>query len=146
MSKEIGKKVFVAGCYDNRIFKGNFFDGMCLYSKADCYSLEEVLKLSFVENIEEWFEENEERAFREITEEEKINAILDYIQYDEIANIEYLETEEKALKRKNELLEEINDIEEKIKIGEIVYIGQKQDQYGNFRDVYKLKLDLDEEE
>ena len=138
-------KNFVAGYYDGRIFKGDFFDGMCLYdSKINCYSLEEVLKLPFVENVEEWFEEIDDdgRTFSEIPEKEKIKVILDYVEGDEIANVEYFETEEEAFKRKKELLEELNDIEEKIKAGEIVYVGQEQDQngyFGGYREVYEFK-------
>ncbi|MFQ9545289.1 MAG: hypothetical protein ACLR02_09755 [Clostridium sp.] len=143
MEKE-DKKVFVAGYYDDRIFEGEFFDGMCLYDdKVNCYTLEEVLKLPFVEGVEQWFEENdeEEREFYRISDKEKIKAILDYTEYDEIAGVEYYETEEEAKNKLNYLLEKIHNIEEKIKTGKIVYKGQKQDEYGNFKEVYSLKED-----
>lgn len=138
MRKEKSKKVFVGGRYDSRIFKGDFFNGMCLYdNKVDCYTLEETLNLPFIEGVVKWFNENdiEERNFNELSEQEKIEVILNYTQYDDIANIEYLGTEEEALKRKNELLSELNDIEEKIKTGEIVYTGQNTYEYRNLEEI-----------
>ena len=43
-------KLFVGGYYDMRIFKGECFDGKTLFRKdIKTYTLQEVLKLSFVE-------------------------------------------------------------------------------------------------
>ena len=136
MCKE-NKKLFVGGYYDDRIFRGDYFDGKTPFNKnIDCYTLEEALKLPFVENVKEWFEETdiEERAFDEIPDEEKINTILNYIEGDEIAGLVYFETEEEAEKFKQDTLDEIKSNEENS-----VYVGQEQDQYGNFRDVYEFK-------
>lgn len=130
-------KNFVGGYYDDRIFKGEHFQGRTPFDKKiDCYTLEEVLNLPFVEGVKEWFEENDdyERDFDEIPEKEKINAILEYVEGDEIAGVLYFETEALAEEFKKDTLDEIKSDEENS-----VYIGKKQDQYGNFRDVYEYK-------
>lgn len=128
-------KNFVGGYYDDRIFKGEYFEGKTPFDKKiDCYTLEETLNLPFIEGVKEWFEENddEERDFDEIVKEEKIKAILEYVESDEIAGLVYFETEEEAEKFKQDNLEEIKRAEENS-----IYIGKKQDQYGNYRDVYE---------
>lgn len=140
MSKETGKKIFVGGYYDNdRIFEGYFNENITLFKNVDCYTLEEALKLPFIEGVKEWFEETdiEERAFNEISDEEKIKAILTYISGDEIAELVYCETEEEARKIKQVDLDEIEEINKLISEGKMVYAGTKQDEYGNFKEVYK---------
>ena len=48
------KKLFVGGYYDSRIFDGSHFDGKTPFGEdIDTYTLEEVLKLGFVESIKD---------------------------------------------------------------------------------------------
>lgn len=129
------EKLFVGGYYDDRIFKGDYFDGKTPFSKdIDTYTLEEVLELGFVEPVKEYFEETYEKEWIEATEEEKIEGILSYTQDDEIASLLYFKTEEAAENYKNQVIQEIEELEQKIE-----YIGIEQDSYGNFREVYILK-------
>lgn len=129
------EKLFVGGYYDDRMFKGDYFDGKTPFGKnINTYTLEEVLQLGFVEPVREWFEEIYEKEWDEATEEEKIEGILLYTQDDEIASLLYFDTEEEAENYKNQVIEEIEKLEQ-----EIEYIGKEQDSYGNFREVYILK-------
>lgn len=154
-------KLFVGGYYDARIFKGSHFDGKTPFGDSiDTYTLEEALKLSFVEGTKEWFEQEGEEWYEEefgkeyieneyfgvdfdsLTDEEKTQAILKYTSSDEIAGLEYFDTEEEAEKYRNEVLEEIEDSERNS-----IYCKQIRDNYcGCFRDVYVHKNDIEEYE
>lgn len=128
-------KLFVGGYYDDRIFKGEQFDGKTPFNKSiDTYTLSQVLELGFVESVKEWFEETYERGFDEATEEEKVKAIIEYTDTDEIAGVLYFDTEEKAEKFKNDVIKEVKEIEEMS-----VYEGKIQDDEGYFREVYIAK-------
>lgn len=128
-------KLFVGGYFDDRIFKGDWFDGKTPFNKdINTYTLDETLKLGFVEGVIEWFEENNEREWDELSFDEKAKAIEKYEESDEIAGIVYFKTEEEAEKYKDEVIKEIEDIEK-----ESICTGQIQDKYGQFRDIYEHK-------
>lgn len=128
-------KLFVGGYYDSRIFEGEQFDGKTPFDKnIDTYTLSEVLGLGFVEPVKEWFEETYEKEWDEATEEEKVKAIIEYTDTDEIAGLLYFDTQEKAEKFKNDVIKEVEEIEEMS-----AYEGKRQDSEGYFREVYIAK-------
>lgn len=127
----MSKKLFVGGYYDDRIF--NDVEEKTPFSKEiSSYTLEEVLKLGFVENVIDWYKEKEELEWDEISEEEKIKSILEYTESDEIAGVLYFKTEAEAEKFKSDTIKEVEELEK-----ESDYVGKKQDSYGNFREVYR---------
>lgn len=128
--------LFVGGYYDDRIFEGDYFDGKTPFSKdIKCYSMEEVLKLGFVEPVIEYFEENTGKDWiLDATIDEKINAIMQYTDSDEIAGLVYFDNESDAEKYIECTLSEIRDCEANSE-----YYRQIQDDYGCFRDVYVFK-------
>ena len=129
------KKLFVGGYYDDRIFEGECFENKTPFSKdVNTYTLEEALKLVFVEPVKEWYEETEEKEWDSITEEEKIKAIEKYVEGDEIAGLVYFETEESAEKYKQGVLQEIKEIEDQVE-----HVEKKQDGSGYYHDVFRLK-------
>lgn len=122
-------KVFVGGYFDDRIFKGEEFEGKTPFSKdIDIYTLEEVLKLGFVEPVKDLYD------WEELSEEEKINAIIEYTARDEIAGLILCKNKEVAEKTKLDIIKEIEELEKNIE-----YIGKEQDEYGMFREVYISK-------
>ena len=132
-------KLFVGGYYDERIFKGKQFEGKTPFSKnIALYTLSEVLKLPYIENVCEWYLETYEKSWDKTTEKERIEAIMEYNSSDEISGLEYFNTVEEAEKYKNEVLEEIKFAEDNS-----VYNGKIQDNYGYFREVYVHKDDLE---
>lgn len=134
MKKE-NLKLFIGGYFDDRIFKGEWFEGKTPFNKnINTYTLDEALKLEFMEGVIEWFEENNEEKWDELSFDEKAKAIEKYEESDEIAGIVYFETEEEAEKYKDEVIKEIENIEK-----ESICTGQIQDKYGHFRDVYEHK-------
>lgn len=123
--------LFVGGYYDGRIFDG--VEEKTPFSKEiSIYTLEEVLKLGFVENVIEWYEDKEELEWDEISEQEKTKAILAYVEYDEIAGLVYFDEKEKAEKYRNDVIKEIEELEKTYKYSEKV-----EDGYGNFREVWE---------
>lgn len=133
----MSKKLFVGGYYDDRIFNG--IEEKTPFSKCiNTYTLEEVLKLGFVENVIEWHEEDDENErWENISDNDKIDAILTYVENDEIAGLLYFETEDQAEKFKNDTIKEVEDLEK-----DIEYAGKQQDTYGNFREVYEIVKNL----
>lgn len=134
------KKLFVGGYYNQRIFKGEVFDGKTPFNTDVCiYTLEEVLELGFIDKdyLIEWYELNEEKKWDDATEKEKTKAVLDYTEGDEIAGLEYCDSEKEAEDYKNYILEDIKECEEKSE-----YFGTIQDQYGYFREVYVEKIEV----
>lgn len=134
MKKEI-LKLFVGGYFDDRIFKGERFEGKTPFDKnINTYTLDEALQLGFVEGVIKWFEENNGKEWDNLSFNEKANAIEKYEESDEIAGIVYFETEEETEKYKDEVIKEIENIEK-----ESICTGQIQDKYGHFRDIYEHK-------
>lgn len=129
-------KLFVGGYYDDRIFEGERFESKTPFNKEiNTYTLDEALKLPFVEGVIEWYEDlNDEETWEELSFEEKAKAIEKYMEGDEIAGMVYFETEEEAEKYKNDVIKEIEECEK-----ESICTGQIQDQYGCFRDVYEFR-------
>ena len=142
------KKLLVGGYYDDRVFKGDYFDGKTLFNKnIDTYTVEEALKLGFVENVIEWHKENkaeEEKDWDQSSELEKAILIEQYTLFDEIAGMNYYETEEGAENFKNEVIEELIDLEDAIKSGEIKYLGKEQNRNGIYEEVYVYNDDCEE--
>lgn len=138
-NEKLKLKLFVGGYYDDRIFEGEEFDGKTPFNKdIDTYTYDEVLKLGFVEPVKELdFYLDEllyERKWNDLSIEEQIESIIEYVSTDSIAGLLFFDTEEKANKYKEEVLKELNIIEENIE-----YVGKQQDDEGYFREVYKLK-------
>ena len=126
---------FVGGYYDDRIFKGEYFEGKTPFNKdIDIYTLDEALKLGFVEGIVQLYEETYKKDFYELSDNEKTEAILEYTKDDEIAGLLAFPSVKEAKNYKNEVLNEIAELEKHIK-----YVGQEQDSYGYFKEVYEYK-------
>lgn len=140
MSKE-NLKLFVGGYYDDRIFEGEYFAGKTPFSKEiDTYALDEVLKLGFVENVVNEYNDRAEwqelPAWDELNFEEKVKEIEEYTASDEIAGINYYETVEEAEQYKKDVLKELEELE-----NEIEYSHTEQDRKGFYREVYVLKAE-----
>ena len=130
-------KNFIAGYRDARIFVNDDYHNLWTYrSDVNVYSLEEVLELPFMVNFMDWVEDKGYQ-FESLSDKEKTEIILDYIMFDEIANIEHYNTEIEALKRKEEILEELEELEERIKSGELKYFGITINNYGEFVEIYE---------
>jgi len=129
------KKLFVGGYYDDRKFPDECFEGKTPFDdKIDTYSFDEVLKLGFVENVKEYnamFSLNGE--WDNLTTAEQIIEIIDYVETDDIAGLVYFANGTDAEAYKNQVLEEIKEIEKRT-----FYAQQKQDEHGNFIEVWKL--------
>lgn len=129
-------KLFVAGYYDEREFKDD--ERIRAFDKnIDTYTLEEVLKLGFVENVIADYEENYkedygDKEWEELDYKDKVNFIVDYTESDELAKVYWFNTEEKAEEIKNEYLEELYQFEKEFK-----YSYQKQNEYGQFVEVWE---------
>ena len=118
------KKLLVGGYLDDRIFRAD--EDILLYDKdIDCYTVEEALKLGFMSGIEEFYYEDFKKGtdleFFELSNKEKLEIILKFVEDDEIANLEYFDTEEKALARKNEELSLINEYNQLVDSGKFTY-------------------------
>ena len=132
---EMKEKIFVGGYYDDRIFEGEIFEGKTLFGKnVDTYTLEEALKLHFVEPVMEWYEEQEEKEWENLSDDEKIKKIEEYTLHDDIAGLMYFGTTAWAEQKKEEILKEIEEIEK-----ESDYVGKEQNSEGIYQDVYKYK-------
>lgn len=128
-------KLFVGGYFDDRIFIGDEFEDKTPFGKdINTYTLSEAIELGFVQTVKEYYEEENEKEWEEITDDEKIKAIINYVDGDEIAGLLYFNTEEEAEKYKNDVIKEVEEREK-----EIEYVGKKQDEYGNYREVYQIK-------
>lgn len=132
------KKLFVGGYYDDRMFEGEEFEGKTPFNKdINTYTLEEALKLGFCDEeniIENYGNVNIDKNWEDTTYKEKVEAIMDYTEDDDIAGLLYFDTEEQAEKYKNEVLEEIKELE-----NDIEYIGKEQNRQGIYQEVYKSK-------
>ena len=75
--------------------------------------------------IEEFYYEDFKKGtdleFFELSNKEKLEIILKFVEDDEIANLEYFDTEEKALARKNEELSLINEYNQLVDSGKFTY-------------------------
>ena len=129
------KKLFVAGYYDDRVFEGEHFEGKTPFDKGiDTYTLSEVLKLPFVEGVVDNYEEEHKKEWDNLTDTEKIKFILKYTDTDEIAGLLYFNSEEEAKSYKDEVIEEIEDVERHSTITQRI-----QNKYGFFVDVFEYK-------
>lgn len=135
MKKMKELKLFVGGYYDDRIFEGEEFEGKTPFSKdIETYTLSEVLKLGFVENVPSWYEDRSEKQWIDATNEERIRAIIEYTETDEIAGLLYFDTEKEAEEFKNSVIKEIEEIEKRV-----IYIGKREDELGYFREIYEME-------
>lgn len=131
---------FVGGYYDKRIFEDEegFYYGCTPFSNdIDIYTLEEVIKLPFVESVIEWYEDNkedEEECWDDLTENKKAELIIEYVDTDDIAALVYFDDDIKAQQYKQQVLKEILEKERMS-----IFIGNRQDQYGNYNEVYMYK-------
>ena len=130
-----GKKLLVGGYFDDRKFKGDYFDGKTPFNKdINTYTVDEALNLGFVENVINWYEDSKEKSWDQLPETEKAQQIEEYTSTDEIAGLNYFTTEEEATQYKNEVLEELQEIET-----EIEYQGMEQNNEGIYQEIYTLK-------
>lgn len=128
-------KLLVGGYYDDRIFKGETFEGKTPFAKnIDTYTVDEALDLGFIQGFEEYYKEEypSKDDFDNLTYLEKVELISNYTEGDEIAGLLYFKTEEEALNYKTEVIKEI----EKLEIN-IEYTGKEQDREGYYREVYE---------
>jgi len=131
----MNKKLFVGGYYDTSIYTGESFEGKTPFDdKIDVYSLEELLESNYVESIDEWYQDEYEEDFFELSDKEKIKAVLEYIETDEISGLLYFKTEAAAIKFKEETLEEFEEIK-----NERVFIKRSKDKEGFYQDEYISK-------
>jgi len=130
------KKLFVGGYYDDRIFLDESFAGKTAFNKTiDTYTFDEVLKLAFIENVKENFDEKcDITKWDDLSMAQQIIEICDYAQTDAIAGLTYCANEAFAEGYKNEVLDEILDIE-----CETYYSHLEQDAQGNFNQVWILE-------
>lgn len=138
-------KLFVGGYYDMRVFKGEHFHGKTPFGKdIQTYTLQDILKLSFVEGTVQEYEQSlnnaykdedmdEEKDWENTTDDEKVEAILEYTKDNDIAGLLYFGTEIEADNYKSTILKEINKCEK-----ESTYVGKEQDKQGRFRDIFEL--------
>lgn len=134
-------KLFVGEYYDDRIFEGEYFEGNTPFNnKIHTYTLEEVLKLAFVENVVDEYNERAEWQelpnWDELTFEEKAKEIEEYTASDDIAGVLCFDTEDKAAKYKQNVLNELKELEK-----EIEYSHAEQDREGCYRKVYVKALE-----
>lgn len=116
-------KLFVGGYYDKRLFKEGCFNKKTPFGKdIQTYTLQEVLKLGFVQGTVEEYEQSlnnryqdedmdEQKDWEITTDDEKIEAILAYTKSNDIAGLLYFDTEIDADKYRNEILKQINELE-----------------------------------
>ncbi len=105
---------FVGGYYDSRVSDNDCFEGMTPFRKdVGVYTIEEALKLPFLERIKEWFKDRFGKEWKLATEDEMIRAIEGFSVSEDIAALFYFDTEEKARKYQQEILKEIEEIERK---------------------------------
>lgn len=133
-------KLFVGGYYDDRIFEGDYFDGKTPFGKdIKTYTLSEALQLEFVDGVINCYNEyraDDEPSWDDTTDEQKAQAILQYLEGDDMAGLVYFDTEEAAEKYKNDCLKDIEECE-----SESVFSHYEEDRnrLGVYRPVYVLK-------
>ena len=74
----------------------------------ETYTLSQALELPFISPVKQWFKEKE---LNTASEKEKVQAILKYVEDDDIAGLLHFDTEEKAEKYKQDTISEIKRIE-----------------------------------
>lgn len=124
--------LFVGGYYDDRKFKGQMYVGKTVFSKSiDTYTLEQVLKLGFVQNVISWYEEFEGKSWASASEQEKIRAIIYYADNDDTAGLLYFKRAQDAIEFKNDVIAEIECLEK-----ESVFLETETDRNGYTKEVY----------
>lgn len=129
------KKLFVGGYFDRSFYVDTNNDNVDSFTDfdegIDTYTLTEALNLGFVRSIVDWYNENTEKEWDDLTDQEKTKLIIKYTSTDELARLLYFATEEEAQEYKKMVLEEVEEKKKKFK-----KIGEEQDNYGYFQDVY----------
>lgn len=129
-------KYLVGGYYDSRIFEG-VEDKTPFGKDIGIYTLESALKLGFVDGIIYYYEEkreDNELEWNDLTNERKIEIILEYTESDEIAGLVAFDTLEEATDYVQDTISEILELEQ-----EYEYASKKQNSYGFYNEVYKKK-------
>lgn len=106
------EKRFLAGYYDERIFKGDEFKSKTQFDRTvDVYTLDELSNLPFVKRIIELVLEKHNKVWENLKEEEKEHYLMVYASLDEIAGILIFKSEKEAIQHKKSILAELDDIE-----------------------------------
>ena len=129
-------KYLVGGYYDDRIFEGT--EEIRTFGKdIGIYTLESALKLGFVDGVIEYYEEEKkdnELEWDDLTNERKIEVILEYTRDDEKAGLVEFDTLKEATNYLKDSLLELLKLEK-----EYEYTGQKHGSYMSPIYVYKKK-------
>ena len=101
------KKLFVGGYYieDIREYEHEVF------TEPKLYTMEEVIKLPFVEPMIEEFKNKNKVEFGDLKFELQKDMIIDYVYDDEIAGLNFCDTEEEAKEELKEALENLEEIQ-----------------------------------
>ena len=134
------RKLFVGGYYDDRIFDEKFEGKTDFDKNIDTYTFDEVMKLSFVENVITDYEENSPNkiTWDNLSLPHQIIKIVDYVATDEIAGLSYFTNEVDATNYKDAVIKEIKEIE-----SETYFSHRQENSLGIFNEVWKV-FDKDE--
>lgn len=131
-------KFLVGGYYSSRIFRGADREMTPFDKDINIYTLDEALRLGFVEGVEEWYydfiQEEGEPDFYELSYEKRLQLVLQYTENDEIAGLVAFDTLQEAVDYVKDVIEEIINAENTHE-----YVGHEQDEYGYFHEVYEFK-------
>ncbi len=82
-------KLFVGGYHDARIFKGEKFEDKTPFDKnINTYTLEEALKLPYIENVTEWYKQNGKEWYKKEFGKECIEDEILGIDFDDLTEQE----------------------------------------------------------
>ena len=100
-------KYLVGGYYSDIAINGGSDEYITPYTNdVKMYTVEEAIKLGFVENVVEWYEDNDcfetGAEWEELSDADKASFIVSYTEDDEIAGLELFECKQDAIKYVNE--------------------------------------------
>ena len=137
----MSKVYFVGGYYNTGKFldsEGDVEQRFYPYSDVAIYDIESVLKLAFVEQVSEWYEDNkedEDKEWDELSDSEKVAEVMTYVESDEIAGLEICAGLEEANKVLKSCLDDIRAVEEEYEV-----VEKEQNSEGFYIEVYKKKM------
>jgi hypothetical protein len=129
------KKLFCGGYYNDDIYEGEHFEGTTTFNEnIDTYTLDEVLKLGFVEGVIESCNKSKDGVWGKLSNIEQARRIEAYTESDEIAGMGFYKTEAEAEDFKQYVLAEIKNNKSNSE-----FDRQEQDREGYWHDVYIYK-------
>lgn len=127
------QQYLVGGYYDNRVFMG--VKEKTLFSKdINIYTIESALKLGFVEQVVEWYEDTkkvDDIAWHNLDDAQKVELILKYTENNALAGLLVFDNLQDATNYVKTTLLEILNIEK-----ESQFVGTIENNNGNFNEVY----------